>query len=174
MKSTLKTGFITGVIISSVFTLGFLVLTKCLSKPYWNMPADTIRGIVGLLCIPIQFIGVYMALQNVKTSTGSLTYVEALKTGIIFSITVAVVVSIFSFLYCTLNPHYAADMVQDAQKFMRAAHETERQIASDSIKVAAEFTTGMQVTEAFIGQFFMGTVMSLILGLFLKGKRSKN
>jgi len=171
MKSTLKTGLITGLIICGVFLAGFLVLMKCLSTHYWNMPADTIRGIVGLLSIPIQFIGIYIAMQNAKKASGTLTYGQALKTGVIVAITIAIVVSVFSFLYCTFNPHYAADMVQDAQKFMRAAHETEQQISTDSVKVAAEFTTGMQVTEALVGQFVMGTIMSLILGLFLKGKK---
>ena len=171
MKSTIKTGVVTG-IISSVFLLGlFTLITRLNDKNGWGMQADNIRGVLGLISIPIQFIGIYVAMQNAKAMSGALTYGQALKTGIVVAITVAIVVAAFSLFYCLLNPGYRAYMVSDAQKAMHAAHETPEQIAIHTASVAAEYNTGMQVTQALVGQFVTGSIMSLILGIFLKGKK---
>ena len=60
-------------------------------------------------------------MQNIKQSGGSLTYAQALKTGLTVAATIAIIVAIFSFLYCTVfNPGYAEFMVHDAQKAMIA------------------------------------------------------
>ncbi len=171
MKSTIKIGAITG-IISSVFLFGCFTLADWLNtKNGWGMQVSNIRGVTGLLGIPIQFIGIFIAMQNAKAATGSLSYGQALKTGVIVAITVAIIVSIFSFLYCTFNPGYAAYMVQDAQKTMRAAHESAQQITADSAQIADSYSTGAQIMMALVGQFVTGAIMSLILGIFLKGKK---
>lgn len=174
MKSTLKFGLVTG-IISSVFLLGFFSLLVWLNqKNGWGMQAGTIRGIGGLLSIPIQAIGIYMAMQNTKKLTGMLSYGQALKTGLLVAATVAVVVATFSIFYCTLlNPGYAEFMVKDAQKAMIASGKSQQQINQESAAVARQFSTGMQVMMALVGQFFTGLIISLIIGLFIKTKTTK-
>jgi hypothetical protein len=173
MKSTFKYGLITG-IISSIFLFGFFTLMVWLNnKNNWGMQINTIRGIGGLLSIPVQAMGIYMAMQNIKQLTGSLTYGQAIKTGLIVAATIAVIVAIFGFLYCTVfNPGYAEFMVHDAQKAMISNGESQQQIGQDSIKVAKEFTPGMQVMQALTGQFVTGAIISVIIGLFVKTKRN--
>ncbi|MCR8557067.1 DUF4199 domain-containing protein [Mucilaginibacter sp. BJC16-A38] len=171
MKSTLKIGLLTG-LISSVFLFGFFSLLVWLNtKNGWGMQAESIRGLGGLLSIPIQAIGIYMAMQNKKKITGMLTYGQAIKTGLLVAVTVAVVVAIFSFLYCRyFNPGYAEFMINDAQKAMIAKGESQQQINQDSAGLARQFTTGAQVMMALVGQFFTGLIISLIAGLFAKTK----
>ena len=172
MKSTLKIGLITA-IISSIFLFGSFTLFTWLKDQYgWGIQVATIRGIGGLLSIPIQAIGIYMAMQNFKTLTGRLTYTDAIKTGALVAITIAVVVALFSLLYCrVINPGYAAYMVKDAQKAMIASGESAQEVKDHSTQVAQEFTAGTQVMEALVGQFFSGFIMSLIIGLFIKTRK---
>src|SRR5258708_31851104 len=108
MTSTLKSGIITG-LISSAFLFGsFSLVTWLNSKNGWGMQASTIRGIAGLLSIPIQAIGIYMAMLNTRQVAGSLTYSQAIKTGLIVALTIAIIISLFGFIYCTvINPRYA-------------------------------------------------------------------
>jgi cellobiose-specific phosphotransferase system component IIC len=113
-----------------------------------------------------------MAMLNTKQIIGSLTYVQAVKTGLIVAITIAIIVAIFSLFYCTvINPGYAEFMVHDAQKAMLAKVESQQDISQASVAVRKEFSAGMQVTQALVGQFVTGAIMSLIIGLFIKTKK---
>ncbi len=172
MRSTLKFGFITGAI-SVIWLYGSFTLFTWMSGKYgWDIQVSTIRGVGGLLSIPIQAIGIYMAMQNVKQISESLTYGQAVKTGLIVAITVAIIVAIFSLLYCTvINPGYAEFMVHDAQKAIIAKGESQQDISQASVTVRKEFSAGMQVIQALIGQFVTGAIMSLIIGLFIKTKK---
>ena len=67
------------------------------AKNGWGIQVSTIRGIGGLLSIPVQAIGIYIAMQNIKQSGGSLTYAQALKTGLTVAATIAIIVAIFRF-----------------------------------------------------------------------------
>jgi hypothetical protein len=169
MRSTLKFGLITGTI-SIIWLFGSFTLFTWLSRKYgWDIQVSTIRGIAGLLSIPIQAIGIYMAMQNVKQITGSLTYGQAVKTGLIVAITIAIIVAIFGVLYSTvINPGYTEFMVHDAQKAMIAKGESQQDINQSSVAIRKEFSAGMQVIQALIGQFVTGTIVSLIIGIFIK------
>ena len=117
MKSTLKIALTTSAV-EVVFLFGLVSLVLWLNeKNGWGLYASTIQGVGGLLSIPIQAIGIYIAMQNFKKVNGWLTYGQAVKTGITVAITVAVIVAIFSFLYCRVfNPGFADFMLKDAQK----------------------------------------------------------
>jgi len=173
MKSSLKFGLITGVI-SIIWLFGSFTLFTWLNSKYgWGIQASTIRGIGGLISIPIQGIGIYLAMQNVKQLTGSLSYTQGIKTGLTVAVTIAVIVAVFSFLYCRfLNPGYADFMISDAQKAMIAKGAMQQQIAIESAEIGKQFTTGAQVTMALVGQFVTGAIITLVLGLFIKTKRS--
>lgn len=172
MKAAIKYGLITG-LISAVFLFGFFTLTVWLNDKFsWGMQASSIRGLGGLLSIPIQAVGIYLAMQQTKTHTGQLTYMQAIKTGVTVAATIAVVVAVFSFLYCQLiNPGFAEYMIKDAQKTMIANGESQQQLNQDLVSVSKQFTTGAQVMMALAGQFVVGSIISLIIGLFIKTKK---
>ena len=172
MKATIKYGLVTG-IISAVFLFGFFTVMVSINNKFgWGMQASSIRGLGGLLSIPIQAIGIYLAMQNKKKITGMLTYAQAIKTGVIVAATIAIFVAIFSALYCAvINPGFSEYMVKDAQKAMIANGESQQQINQDSVSVAKQFTIAAQVMMALVGQFVVGSIITLIIGLFVKTKK---
>lgn len=170
MTSTIKHGLITGTIVG-IFAIASFSIVNSLNTSYgWGMQPAHIRGVCGLLTILILATGIYLAMQAVKREqSGKLLYGQALKTGMLVAVITAVLTALFGFIYCEfINPGYAQYMVAEAQKAMVAAGETKQQMAADSKTVAAEYSTGMQVVEALVGQFVVGTVVSLIMGLFIK------
>ena len=173
MKPTLKIGLITAAL-EVVFLFGFVSLVLWLNeKNGWGLYASTIQGVGGLLSIPIQAIGIYIALQNFKKINGWLTYGQAVKTGVTVAITIAVIVAVFSFLYCKfLNPGFADFMLKDAQKAMLANGKTQEQVLKSSKAISAQFTAGSQAFMALAGQFLVGTVISLIIGMFVKKQKA--
>ena len=172
MKSTLKFGLLTG-LISSAFLFGLFPLISLLNvKHNWGLQEANIRGVLGLLSIPIQAIGIFLSMQDVKRLTGALTYGQALKTGLIVAIIVAIMLAVFTFIYCLCtNPGYTDAMVKDAQKTMIANGETPEQIKKNSFAVAQEFSAPVQVMQAFVGQLVTGILITLVIGLFLKSKK---
>ena len=173
MKSTLKIGLITAAV-DVVFLFGLVSLVLWLNeRNSWGLYASTIQGVGGLLSIPIQAIGIYIAMQNFKKINGWLTYGQAVKTGIMVAITIAIIVAVFSFLYCkVLNPGFADFMLKDAQKAMLASGKTQEQILKSSEAMSAQFSAGSQVFMALVGQFVVGTIISLIIGLFVKKQKA--
>ncbi len=137
------------------------------------MQPANIRGVAGLLTIVIQAVGIYIGMSQVKLQQGSITYGQAFKTGFTMAIITALIVSLFSFTYCTvINPGYASYMVNEAHKTMLSGGETPAQIQKNLAGVRTEFSTGGQVMEALIGQLVMGTAISLIIAPFIKTKKS--
>jgi len=173
MRTNLKYGLITGIIVGA-FAVGFFALINSLNTSNnWGMQPSAIRGIGGLLTIVILATGIYLTMQAIKKEQGNkLTYGQALQAGVIVAGITAVLVALFGFVYCQyLNPGYAQYMVSEGQKAMAANGETQQQIAEHSKALQAEFSTGGQVAQALIGQTIVGTVVSLIMGIFVKSKK---
>jgi hypothetical protein len=157
-----------------VFAVSFFSIVNGLNiGNHWGIYPATIRGIGGLLTVVILGTGIYLTMQAVKKEqSNSLTYGQALKAGIIVAVITAVITAICSFIYCQfINPGYAQYMLAEAQKAMVAQHESQQQIANDSAGIKAGFSTGGQVIQALIGQTVVGTVLSLIMGIFIKSKK---
>jgi hypothetical protein len=173
MKSTIKYGAITGAV-SIIFLFGSFTIFVWLKARYgWHVEAATVRVIGGLLSIPLQAAGIYMAMQNVKKMSGSLTYGQAIKTGLVVAVTIALLLALFSFIYCQfLNPGYADYMVHDAQQAMLSEGKSQQDISQQSVQVAREFTAGAQVMETLLAQPVIGFIISAIMGLFVKTKNA--
>jgi hypothetical protein len=71
-----------------------------------------------------------------------------------------------------INPGYADYMVNEAHKAMLAGGESTKQIAHDMVGVRWEFSTSGQVTAALIAQSVVGTIISLIMAIFIRSKNS--
>jgi len=101
-----------------------------------------------------------------------LTYGQAIRTGISISLITACIVGLFAFTYCTLiNPGYQDFMVREAEKTLIAARNTPEVINQQLEKVRNQFSTSMQVLQGLIAQSVVGTLSSLVLGLFMKTKK---
>jgi hypothetical protein len=176
MRSTLKYGLITGITLSIFATAFFSIVDGLNNSHNWGMQSSSIRGITGLLTILILATGIYVAMQAVKKGqNNTLTYSQAIKTGILVAIITAIITAFGSYIYCEfINPGYAQYMLAEAQKAMAAQRDTPQQIAADSVKVKQTYSTGMQVIQSLVGQSVVGTALSLVLGLFLRTRKQKS
>jgi hypothetical protein len=173
MKTIVKYGLWTGVV-SGLWGLLSFTLVGWLNKSAFHgrIPATQIRSYSGLFSIIILALGIYLGLKQARTRNANhLTYGQAVKTGALIAVITAVVVTVFTWLYCTvINPGYTGFMVQDCQRTMIAAGKSPAEIAQCVESTRKEFSTGAQVTQALIGQAVVGTILSLIFGLFLRTK----
>jgi len=172
MNSTYKNGIITGTAIG-LFTISFFSFVNWLNTKYsFGMQTDSIRGISGLITVLILAIGIYLSMKSVKIKQqGMLTYGQAIRAGITVAVITALITALFSFIYCTMiNPGYQEYMVNEAKKAMLARGESEQDIAQHLISVQREFSTTAQVLMALIAQSVVGTIISLIMALFIKTK----
>ncbi len=173
MKTFIKYGLWTG-IISGVWGLVSFTVVSWLNNVafHGNIPATQIRSYSGLFSIIILTLGIYLGLKQARIRySNKLTFGQAFKTGALIAIVTAIVVAIFTWLYCTIiNPGYTEFMVQDCQRTMTAAGKSSAEIARCVQSTRKEFSTGSQVGQALIGQAVVGTVISLIFGFFFRTK----
>lgn len=174
MQSIRKYGLLTGFSNGLWGILSFTVV-GWLNRTFFHqaIPATDIRSVSGLFSILILVLGVYWGIRDQKRRNGELlSYQQAIKTGILISLITAIMVSLFTLLYCAfINPGYADFMVLDTQRVLSAAGKTQEEINSRLESVRKEFSTGAQVAAAFIGQFVLGTIASFIIGYFLRSKK---
>jgi hypothetical protein len=173
MKPSIKFGLYTGILLG-VWTISCFSIVSWLNHSMnLSIPARKIRAYSGLFSIVILVVGVYLAIKEAKRSNGNqIRYAEAVKTGVIVSVITGVVVAFFSYLYCTvINPGYADHMVKEAEQAMVAAHDTTEKISQQLTKVKQEFSTSSQVIMALAGQIIVGSICSLIIGIFVRSKK---
>ncbi len=173
MKSYQRSGLLTG-LVSSVWLLGSFTTVVWLNQHVFHadIPATQIRAYGGLFSIIILVIGIYLGIRAVKQKNAwQITYGQAVKTGILISVITGIIVALFGFLYCTvINPGYADFMVSETEKAMAAAHASPEAISEKLIAVKKQFSTSSQVIQALAGQIVVGSICSLILGLFMRTK----
>lgn len=161
-------------IASSLWLLGSFSIVVWLDAHIFHadIPATQVRAYGGLFSILILVIGIYLGMKAVKKENAmNISYGQAVKTGILISVITGIIVALFSFLYCTvLNPGYADFMVSETQKAMVNAHASANEINDKLISVKKQFSTGSQVMQALVGQIAVGSISSLIIGLFIRSK----
>lgn len=174
MKSFIKFGLGTG-LVSGLWALSTFTVIGWVNRMalHGSIPAANVRAIGGLFSIVILVLGISWAMLEVRRQQeGQLTYGQAVKTGALVACITAVVVAVFSCLYCTvINPGYTEFMVADAERTLRAAGKGPEEIALQLGAVRKQFSTGAQVGEALVGQAVVGTLASLIVGAFVRTKR---
>ena len=174
MKSFIKYGLWTGTI-SGLWGIGCFTIVGWMNTAFFHqsIPATEIRSYSGLFSILILVVGIYLGMREVKRKNDdALSYGVAVKTGIIISLITGVVVCLFTLLYCNvINPGYADFMVKDTGKALAAAGKAPEEISRRLEGVRKEFTTGAQMMMALVGQTVVGSIVSLILGLFIRSKK---
>lgn len=173
MKTFVKYGLWTGILSGLWGLVSFTVVGWLNTSAFHgSIPATQIRSYSGLFSIIILALGIYIGLKQARTRNANiLTYSQAIKTGIGIALVTAIIVALFTWLYCTvINPGYTEFMVQDCQRTMTAAGKSPAEVAQCVEATHKEFSTGAQVAQALIGQAVAGTLLSLIFGLFLHTK----
>lgn len=176
MKLFVKYGLWTG-IVSGLWGLVCFTVVGWLNKSLFHgsIPAVDIRSYSGLFSILILVVGIYLGIRQARLRAGGvLTYGQAVKTGVLVACVTGVLVAFFSWLYCAvINPGYADFMVQDTGRALAAAGKTPEEIGRRLVDVRKEFSTGMQVVQALVGQVVVGSIAALIVGAFMRTRNSR-
>jgi hypothetical protein len=168
-----KQAIITGLVVG-VFGIASFSITDNLTQLFaLGIHTTTIRGLTGLLTLVILGIGIYTGMRSIKRSNaGKLTYGQALLAGFIIALTTGIITALTGFIYCNyLNPGYAAYMLSESTKEMAADGKSPAEIAAGMPGLKQQWSTGGQMMQALVGQTVCGTVITLILGLFIKSKK---
>ncbi len=82
-------------------------------------------------------------------------------------------VSLYSLFYCTvINPDLGELMAKETEKSLLQSGMPLEAMAGKLDKVRQEFSTSRQVIQSLIGQTFVGSIASLIIGIFIKTKKN--
>ena len=173
MKSFFKYGLLTGLLVG-LWNLSCFTIISWINKTLsLQIPAAKIRAYSGLFGLIILILGVYYGIKEAKRKNeNQITYGKAIKTGVLISLMTAAMVAFSGFLYCTIiNPGYQEYMVKEAERTLIAAKKTPEEINQQLIKVRSYFSTGSQVKQALIVQSVVGSVSSLVIGLFVRTRK---
>jgi len=164
-----KQAIITGIIVGVVAVIAFS-LSK---QAHLNVSAATLRGLTGLLTLVILGVGIYVGMHSIKAANGGrLTYGQAVFTGFIIALVTAIITALVSAIYCSfIDPGYSAYMVAETQKAMLASGKSQAEITAGTPALQQQWSTGGQAIQALIGQTVCGTVIALVMGIFVKTKK---
>lgn len=170
MRSFLKFGLFTGMI-NCLWLLTAFEIVKAINP---GVPTAKARAITGMLSVLVLILGIYFGIRAAKRQNNSkLNYKSAVFTGIKIALVNALICGLFSVLYCNvINPGYANAMVAETEQLLKAAGTTPEQMQLKLEATKKMYSTPSQVMQALVAQSIMGTLVSLIISLFLKTKKS--
>jgi predicted Co/Zn/Cd cation transporter (cation efflux family) len=133
----------------------------------------TIRGLTGLLSLIILGIGIYTGMRSIKSSNSQkLTYGQAVLAGFIIALTTGIITALVGLVYCNIiNSGYTAYMIAESKKAMTVDGKSPAEVAAAMPALQQQWSTGGQMLQALIGQTICGTIIALILGIFIKSKK---
>ena len=173
MKVYVKYGLWTGICSGLWGLISFTVVGWLNTAAFHGtIPATQIRSYSGLFSLLILGLGIYVGLKQARArNSDTLSYGQAVKTGVLIAVITAILGALFAWLYCTvLNPGYTDFMVRDVGQSLTAAGKSPTEINQAMESARKEFSTGGQVAQALIGQAVVGTVLTLLIGLILRTK----
>lgn len=153
-----------------VFIVLFTFLWICLE--YWaGIHSDYIdyHPLATLLSLVVPLILLYLAMREAQREDGgTFTYVDALKTGLVVTLVVAVLNPLLQWVFQqVVFPDYLEAMQANAEALQLAQGidvEVARRVATE------EYTLNSFLLRAFLGALAAGVVMSAILALFVRDK----
>jgi len=174
-KFPFKTAVVTG-IISAVFAIGsFILLDSLNNKQNWGVQPATLRGIIGLLTLVILGVGIFSGMKSIKrANAGRLSYGSAVLAGLTVGVITGLLMAVLGFVYYHfINPGYTAYMVDAGRKEILAAGAGEAQIAYQTNALRQEYSPTGQAIQAVFGQSVCGLLISLVMGIFVRSKKTK-
>jgi len=163
-KGTLNAGIILGLVLI-LYSLILYFLDQTFNKG------------LGYVSILIFIIGLYFGIVDFrkKARGGYMSYGQVLGAGVVISLYAYILTGIFVFvLYKYIDPDLSRKLISFTQDKLAARGLTDEQIEM-SMKISSKFMSPviMGLSSVFNGVFF-GTIISLILGIFLKREKSPN
>jgi|GEM_PF-2081955 len=163
MKSELRSGIAIGISgflwILLEFFLGFHTV-RIDYQPFFNLISFT---------IPI--VGIYWAMKAKRDRyfEGKITFMNALKTGLLITVVMSCISPILNFLYYTVvNPHYQSIMLsheRDMINGLNLSPEDKNSMLTSSIQ---NFSLMSLLLKSFLISAITGTLLSLITAALMK------
>ena len=163
---------ITGITSALFATVAFSIFLGFNQHFDWRASPSSARGIIGLLSLIILGIGIYMGMTAVKSATGMLSYGQAVAIGLLIGLTTGIVMSVIGFIYTRyINPGYVTYMLIEAKKAMIADGKDPKEGAIGLTDLRLQLSPAAQIFQAMVGQTVVGTVIGLIMGIFIRTKK---
>ena len=168
----LKQAIITGITSALFATIAFSIFAGLNQYFDWQVNPSSARGIIGLLSLIILGIGIYMGMSAAKSATGKLSYGHAVAIGLLIGLTTGVVMSVIGFIYTRyINPGYVLYMLNEAKKAMIADGKDSQEVANGLTGLKQQLSPAVQILQAMAGQTIAGTVIALVMGIFIRTKK---
>jgi hypothetical protein len=168
-----KHALLTG-IASAIFATGAFSVFEGLNRTLaWGINPSTLRGLIGLLTIFVLGIGIYTGMRSIKKiNGGKLTYGQAVLTGLLIGLTTGVIMAVVGAIYTNLvNPGYIDYMINERKNTMLAEGESQQDISQALAQLKMQLSPAAQIFQALVAQTVGGTVIALVMGLFLRTKK---
>lgn len=119
-------------------------------------------------------IGIFLSIKKDKEmSNGEITFLQALKNGVIVSLSTAIFSVLFTVIFYELMyPEYNADMVSVLTEKLSGQGLSENEISEKIDEQTKYYSTALQSQFAFTGNLITGFAFSLLLSLFLRSKNN--
>lgn len=151
-----------GLIAATLACIAWILLA--LKLGFRNFEVDRYRLYAEMILL---FGGILFAIFLTRKKQGYLEYKAAVKSGIVSALLFGLVMCVFTFIYYKfINPGFVDYLIAEAEKTWRQQAATEEKI-KQSIEVYRSAYTPFR---AFMVSVFMGTLLSLVLSIFLKKK----
>ena len=113
-----------------------------------------------------------MGMTAVKSTNGRLSYRQAVAVGFLIGLTTGIIMSVIGFIYTNyINPGYIDYMLAEAKKAMIAGGKDPQEIADKIAALKQQLSPAVQILQAMAGQTIAGTVVALVMGIFIRTKK---
>ncbi|NER15367.1 DUF4199 family protein [Leptobacterium flavescens] len=119
-------------------------------------------------------IGLFISLKRRKKQNGDvLTFAEAMKTGLVTSLSAAVFSVLFTIIFYELiYPSYNPEMTEVITAKMEALQLSTEEIREKVEEQTKYYSTSVQAKFSFVGNLITGLAFSVLISLFLKTRKN--
>ncbi len=118
-------------------------------------------------------VGLYVVLLKIKKlNQDSLTFLQAIRSGMYTSLSTALFSVIFTIVfYEFIYPDYGLEMAKVVSDKLESASAGPEEVAEKIAEQTKYYSTGVQAQFSFVGNLITGMAFSVLLGLFLKTRK---
>jgi Na+/H+-dicarboxylate symporter len=160
MKISLKYGIISGIIISAWIIGG----------NYFEWYQTTFARLWLLLVYVFQIVLLYLGMKEtkVKKYLGRMSYASALLSGLIITLSLAVIYSLANYLYFKFGDNHIINFALSENKRFLTEMKRPEDIIQSSKMIAEAFSPGGQAGSAFTEKLIAGIVFTFIFAMILR------
>ena len=154
-----------GIIAGILNCIAWYVFSKTVVNGYYNIAVDQYRYYVTLLLL---LLGIFISIYNErKTLGGCIHFKEALKTGFLYTLVLALFLGVFNFLYYKFIAVDAVEhFLNDARFTMKEAKVKDEDIGKN-LEVMKDYFGSFRM---FMSTVIMGVILSLLSSAIFRRK----